>query len=548
MKKTLLSLCAAGALCLPTAQAQADSALAPALTLVAGILNVGVFPKSDRYTTDDDIVVVANDGTELAANIFVPNQPGLKPAVIFINSWALNEYEYLTEAARFAEEGYVVLSYSTRGFGTSGGLIDTAGPQDMADLSKVIDYLIANYEVDPQRIGTAGISYGAGMSLLGAAHDSRIRAVASLSGWGSLQDALYADQTPRLVWGELLTLSSGLLGNPDPIIEEQWNKVLSGTDVESVYPWTDLRSPLNYVEQINANGTAIYMAQNYGDNLFQPNSVLRLFGQLDVPKHIDLQAGTHAFPEIIGMIGGGNTKVLNNMHRWFAEHLKGETGAMNGQAPVQMKTKLTSNWEGFSDFPLPEARTQTWHLHPRSLLSNGKLDDSPYQNRRVTETRINSLLDSVASTQVPIVAELLEQADVPVTAPMTLLLRNHSVAFDSGRLSSGMKIRGIPQLSMAVEPQHSNLQLVAYLYDVNALGIGTLITHAPVTLPHTTAGKTEQVNLDLVAVSYDIKPGNRLMLVVDTQDLLYAKPAKSYFAADFRFGGNLTSTLSVPVL
>ena len=82
---------------------------------------------------------------------------------------------------------------------------------------------------------------------------------------------------------------------------------------------------------------------------------------------------------------------------------------MNGQAPVQMKTKLTSNWEGFSDFPLPEARTQTWHLHPRSLFSNGKLDDSPYQNRRVTETRINSLLDSVASTQVPIVAELLEQ-------------------------------------------------------------------------------------------------------------------------------------------
>ena len=137
---------------------------------------------------------------------------------------------------------------------------------------------------------------------------------------------------------------------------------------------------------------------------------------------------------------------------------------------------------------------------------------------------------------------------MPVTAPMTLLLRNHSVAFDTGRLSNGLKIRGIPQLNVTVEPRHSNLQLVAYLYDVNALGIGTLITHAPVTLPQTTAGKTEQISLDLVAVSYDIKPGNRLMLVVDTQDLLYAKPAKSYFAVDFQFGSNLTSTLSVPVL
>ena len=49
----------------------------------------------------------------------------------------------------------MVLSYSTRGFGTSGGLIDTAGPLDMADLSNVIDYLIANFDVDPNAIGTA---------------------------------------------------------------------------------------------------------------------------------------------------------------------------------------------------------------------------------------------------------------------------------------------------------------------------------------------------------------------------------------------------------
>ena len=136
----------------------------------------------------------------------------------------------------------MVLSYSTRGFGTSGGLIDTAGPLDMADLSNVIDYLIANFDVDPNAIGTAGISYGSGISLLGAAHDPRIRAVVAMSTWGSLTEALYGQETPRLIWGELLTLSSGLTGNPDPIIRDTWNKVLNREDMESVYAWTGMPS------------------------------------------------------------------------------------------------------------------------------------------------------------------------------------------------------------------------------------------------------------------------------------------------------------------
>lgn len=142
----------------------------PILSFAAGLLNQGVFPQSDLYTTDDEITIFADDGVNLEANIFVPtNLEGLAPAVIFINSWGLNEYEYLAQAADLAENGYIVLSYTTRGFGESGGLIGTAGPLDMSDYSTVIDYLLENYPVNPDAIGTAGISYGSGISLIGAA-------------------------------------------------------------------------------------------------------------------------------------------------------------------------------------------------------------------------------------------------------------------------------------------------------------------------------------------------------------------------------------------
>ncbi len=547
MKKAILGLCAVGALTTPAVQA--ESALFPAISLVTGILNVGVFPQSDNYTTDDDIIIMADDGVELAANVFVPTfTSGPMPAVVFINSWAMNEYEYLTEAARFAEEGYVVLSYSTRGFGQSGGLIDTAGPLDMADLSNVLDYLIANFNVDPQRIGTAGISYGSGISMLGAAYDSRVKAVAAMSTWGSLREALYAQETPRKVWGELLTLSSQITGRPDPIIQQTWEDVQERRNLDAVYAWTDQRSPINFVDQINANGTAVYISQNWGDNLFQVNSVLEMFTALDVPKHIDLQPGTHAGAEIGGLLGDGDTHVLNNMHRWFAEHLKGDADAMEGQLPVGMKVKFQDGYQQYSDYPVAEASTQTFYLKPRTLFSNGALDDSPFQSWTSKDNTINSLVDTVATTAIPLASQMFEQMKLPVIASIPLISRVNGITFIGDRLSNTMAIRGKPELSIMVQPKASTVQLVAYLYDMDALGTGKLITHAPVTLHDVTPGDTLRVNLPLTATAYDIPAGHKLVLAIDTQDLLYAKPDGGAYNVDFEFRNKQQSTLKIPAL
>ncbi|MAD44507.1 MAG: acyl esterase [Oceanospirillaceae bacterium] len=552
MKKAILAVTAISALCasalLPANAQAADSPLFPAISLIAGFLNQGIFPESDLYTTDDDIIINATDGVELAANVFVPTTgSGPYPAVIFINSWAANEYQYLTEAARFAEEGYVVLSYSTRGFGTSGGLIDTAGPLDMADLSAVIDYLITHFDVDPNAIGAAGISYGSGISLLGAAHDPRISAVAAMSTWGSLTEALYGQETPRLIWGELLTLSSGLTGNPDQIIRDTWNKVLNREDMASVYAWTDLRSPLNYVDEINANGAAVYISQNWGDNLFQPNSVLDLFSRLSVEKHIDLQPGTHAGAEIGGLLGGGDTHVLNNVHRWFAEHLKGESGAMEGQKPVHMKVKFSSGYQEYDAFPVPQATTETFYLQPRNLFRNGQLSDTPFQSWLAKDNSINSLFDTVASTQVPLLSQILEQLEVPVLANIGHIQRSNGIVFESNRRWSDMQIRGNAELSLMVQPKSDNLHMVAYLYDMNPLGVGKMITHKPLTVHDTTPGETLRVDFPLTTVAYDVPAGHKLVLVIDTHDLLYAGP-QGVRSIDFEFSSGEQSTLTVPVL
>jgi dienelactone hydrolase len=66
------------------------------------------------------------------------------------------------------------------------------------DVGRAVDFLLTQPEVDPERIGCVGWSQGGQMSLLGAALEPRIAAVASVCGWSPLR-GLSADQVRNLV-------------------------------------------------------------------------------------------------------------------------------------------------------------------------------------------------------------------------------------------------------------------------------------------------------------------------------------------------------------
>uniref|UniRef100_UPI003F851196 CocE/NonD family hydrolase n=1 Tax=Pseudoxanthomonas winnipegensis TaxID=2480810 RepID=UPI003F851196 len=117
------------------------------------------------------------DGTELGAMVLVPTGQGSGPfpLVVMPASWSLPNLEYVGRATQMASQGYVVVSYTSRGFWDSTGQIDVAGPATVEDVSSVIDWALAHTAADPARIGVSGISYGAGTSLLAAARDPRIK-------------------------------------------------------------------------------------------------------------------------------------------------------------------------------------------------------------------------------------------------------------------------------------------------------------------------------------------------------------------------------------
>ncbi|MBE0367129.1 alpha/beta fold hydrolase [Pseudoalteromonas aurantia] len=509
-----------------------------------------LLPRSEHFTIDDSIEIATADGLNLKANIFVPTQLDEKaPAVIFINSWALNEYQYIKQAAYLAERGYIVLSYATRGFGGSEGVVDTAGPNDIADYSRAIDFLIDNYPVNENAIGTGGISYGSGISLIGAAHDSRVKAVAALSSWGSLVDSLYGNQSPRLAWGEILTLSGQLTGNLDANVPRYWEAIKSHDEstLPEVIDWALVRSPSEYIDKLNANGTAIYLAKSYGDNLFQPNSLMTLFEQLTTPKYIDLLPGTHGTAEILpDLLGIGENRVWENVYHWFDIHLKQLPSQLPSDKPINMKVKFSDNTDQFTSLSSSEIETQQYFLHPRTWFDNGDLEVTPYGAENSKDNTLNAWAGTLFTTSIPVLSQLLEQLEVPIYSNIYAASDIRSIYYQSPKAAKTMKIRGNPALSIYVQPHTTQAQVVAYLYDMNVFGVAKLITHGVYTLPKAAAGGVTKLEFEMATTAYDVPAGHRVVLAIDTQDPQYKKPNRHSYYIDIEYGNGREGQLMIP--
>jgi predicted acyl esterase len=511
--------------------------------------------------------VTMRDGKRLTANVFLPagaNGGERFPAVVFPSSWAAADFfEYVGQQHRLARDGYVALAYTARGFWGSEGMVGVASEQDVADFSSIVDWLQANAPADPQKIGAAGISYGAGLSVLGAAADARIKAVASLSGWSNLIDQMYGNAVPNPTWLAVLTLSGTFTGNMDPIIYEYdaaiRNPDTSQARIAEITAWGAPRSPLNAVDRLNARQVATLVSKNWQDDMFSPNSTLLMFGRLTGPKKLLLQPGIHGSAELPGATLGIDNPVFDTVHRWMDRYLKGVANGIDTEPKVNLQLKFGNLRETLSTWPAPELRQNTLYLGPRGDLRwdlgclcwrgvAGSLRSTvPAQS--ATDS-IDNLLDTTASTgPIPILSPLMETFGLPVINHMATILPGNGVRYEGELLKAPLKLRGSPQLKLKARPGQSRGMLVAYLYDVNLAGFGTLVTYGARALHWATPGQATDWSFDMNAIAYDVPAGHRLVLVFDTADSLYGAPVHwgQRFTVSLPFSPSAPMSMTLPV-
>jgi dipeptidyl aminopeptidase/acylaminoacyl peptidase len=125
-------------------------------------------------------VTLVGDGVTLGGILFRPDAADARPAVIVLHGWqpAGTNGAAVVEARarRYADDGYVALALSMRGWPPSGGA-DDCGLRQPDDVARAAEWLRTLAGVAADRVGVVGFSQGGQVALLAAARDRRIRAV-----------------------------------------------------------------------------------------------------------------------------------------------------------------------------------------------------------------------------------------------------------------------------------------------------------------------------------------------------------------------------------
>ena len=491
----------------------------------------------NRYSCAQ-IKIPSHDGVLLDATIYVPSQlqRGGYPTVVSATGYGANHHlDHPIRSRVLATAGYLVLSYTARGFHESEGLVDIYGPETVQDGSAVIDWLQANYHIG--KIATTGISQGGTLALLTAAKDPRVTAVASYSAPIDVGEALYPNHTKNELLFSVYSDNAPTIKKSEAIYS-----LLDTMDEIRIREAMNIRSPTNYLSDFERNGTAILLSHNYDDHLILVNPTIEFFQKLTVPKKLLLNAGTHGSAEAITEILNLKGYIWQSMFAWFDYHLKDNDNNVLDKPKVAMAHKLGINGirEEYDDWPVT-ANGTIYYLHPGGVsnFKQGKILSYPYFGSNIIKNFIAGS-DTHATAKTLFFGLLLPGLDPGLDLfydyPSWMKDRRHGISFMSKSLSRELAIRGKPVVDIWVTPHSHEIQLQVYLYDINRLGLGRIISNSPVTLHDAQPGVSQKVRVELSATSYNLARWNRLELVVDTEDPFFIKPENTAYEVSIPFG------------
>ena len=511
---------------------------------VLGVVVATTTPaQADSGFTASYQTIPGDGGTPLRGFVITPSGPGPFPLLVMPSSWGAPDLEYVGAGAKLAyQDGYEVISYTSRGFYDSGGQIDVAGAQTMADVSKVIDWALASTPADPSKIGVAGISYGAGQALLAAGMDPRIKAVAAMDAWSDLGASLYPNQTVSSLGADALLAAANLTGRPGPDLQ-QIEKDYAAGDIKDILPLAATRSAINEMPAINRNGAAVLIANDWEDSLFPPQQLVDFYNQLTGAKRLLLEPGDHATASGPGAIGLPND-VWDSVANWFDHYLRGVDNGANTQAPIQLKPANGGSWADYPSWNAVTAARDTYYLSgPSGLEPTGSLGSSASTGWR---SGIAAGVDTIADSGLPfLTGALQEYANIPVGVSIPLVVRGFGAVWSGPGYPKGLAVTGTPVLHATVTPSAANTSLFAYLYDVDAFGAGSLITSTPYSILGATPGQARSVDIALQPISWIVPSGHHLALVVDTVDPRYTSSSGIGGGVTFSSPAGNPSTLTV---
>lgn len=481
-----------------------------------------VFYKHDSKETgvaSDVTKMIPVNGAELAAEIITPRGVEHPPLIIMPGSFGGSAGSYKRVSLLLARSGYEVVAYGQRGFGGSTGQVDFGGPATQRDAREVITWALGHTPANPDKIAMFGMSYGAGISLLTAAHDPRVRVVVALSTWTDLAQTFDAIGTPHT------NALRSLIGDTDrKSAYDATTRKLQTTLLDHPADLGPLlkrisavRSPATYVKQLNANKPAIMIANAFEDSIFPPAQLIPFFERLDTAKRLELAPGDHGGPEATALSGTPND-VIDDVTAWLGHYLRGAANGIDKENPIVIKEGRAGELRTYKTWPVATKKDVAPLGQPN--LSAGS--DTPTADWAAT---IHTGKDSGANSS-PI--ELVPSASYrPPVLGMSNINRAAAFIWNGPALPSGLVASGTPELKLGIAATAPTVTMFLYLYDVTPDGAGTLIDMQPYTATRLKAHAASKIAVPMQPVTWSVPPGDHLTLVMDTVDPRYQSLTKS---------------------
>ncbi|HKC28267.1 MAG TPA: alpha/beta fold hydrolase, partial [Jatrophihabitans sp.] len=521
-------------------KAQLAIVLVVALAIVGTVL--GVVFSGSNVRVSSHFVAGTPEGQQpvrLDTSLYLPAHTPA-PAVLLSQGFGGDKRSLDGNARKLAGHGYVVLAYSARGFGESGGLIHFAAPQyEVHDGRLLLDYLAALPQVRkvdgrPQ-LAVAGSSYGGALSLLIAAADHRVAAVAADITWNNLAQALFpnfAGGQPgvfKRLWAGQLFASAfpspaskpGATPQPasagDPlgcgrfapdVCAAYQASAAAGRPTAQMQQLMRLASPGSVIGSITA---PTLLTQGEEDSLFplsEADANARGIAAHGTPVRVVWRQGGHDDASV----GGGTA--TSEAVSWFDQVFAGKVGRsqpfrFSEQAGVvsaatgnaEQQTLQASRYPGI-DGAAPRTATVTIR-GPRQVI-NAPAGGTP-----------------AAITTIPGLAGISDRVNSVVAALPPA--PGQTAYFASAPLPHRLLIAGQPTVRLTVTSRTAtDITLFAGLRDGAALP-ARLVT--PIRLTDMRPGVPRTVTVRLPTVVRNVPAGHSIVLSVGTTDFGYALPA-----------------------
>ncbi|WP_375480879.1 alpha/beta fold hydrolase [uncultured Jatrophihabitans sp.] len=548
--------------------------IAVVVLAVAGIV-VGAVSSSSHVTSRSQFVTgTPENGTpvRLDTTLYIPSGTPA-PAVLLSQGFGGDKGDLAGTAKKLADRGYVVLTYSARGFGKSGGLIHFASPDyEIRDASRLVTYLSGLRQVEKvdgrAQIGAAGSSYGGGISLLLAAADHRVGAVAADITWNNLSHAFFPNNAgstagvfKRLYVGSLFGNgfgnSQGLLAQlaAGKAPTELPRSVSCGNfapDVCSAYqasaeagaPTAALRtimtaaSPSTYLSKIDA---PTLLTQGEQDSLFpltEADANARGIAAHGTPVRVVWRQGGHDDSSV----GGGTA--TSAAASWFGTTL----GAGHGTVSERQSFEYTEQAGVVS--------AATGDAADKVLRADGYPGIGGTSAAKTRTVDVRGPTQPIASpaggtpsniTSIPGLGGILNRlGSVGGSALALPAAPGQTAAFASAALTSDVRIVGAPTVRLTVTPRSSgDVVLFVGLRDLDKDGSATLPSQlvSPLRIADARAGVPTTVTVRLPAVVRNIQTGHRLVLTVSSTDFAYANETQPREYAIALAGGSAAVTV-----